>query len=122
MNSDNLNELREELRNSQLESLKGLATTLLETPLENDYNLILISGTKGNIQVKAKLGGSSVNIVPLLESLLETTMTILSEVPKEYQEKIFERDKLSLLKLLALNGIIFDKLSDLANINLDDEE
>lgn len=49
-------------------------------------------------------------------------MTILSEVPKEYQEKIFERDKLSLLKLLALNGIIFDKLSDLANINLDDEE
>lgn len=119
---DNLNELREELRNSQLESLKGLATTLLETPLENDYNLILISGTKENIQVEAKLGGSSVNIVPLLESLLETTMTILSEVPKEYQEKIFERDKLSLLKLLALNGIIFDKLSDLANINLDDEE
>lgn len=119
---DNLNELREVLRNSQLESLKELATTLLETPLENDYNLILISGTKGNIQVEAKLGGSSVNIVPLLESLLETTMTILSEVPKEYQEKIFERDKLSLLKLLALNGIIFDKLSDLANINLDDEE
>lgn len=119
---ENLNELREELRNSQLESLKGLATTLLEAPLENEYNLILISGTKENIQVEAKLGGSSVNIVPLLESLLETTMTILSEVPKEYQEKIFERDKLSLLKLLALNGIIFDKLSDLANINLDDEE
>lgn len=28
---DNLNELREELRNSQLESLKGLATTLLSS-------------------------------------------------------------------------------------------
>ena len=30
---DNLNELREELRNSQLESLKGLATTLLKQKL-----------------------------------------------------------------------------------------
>ena len=43
---DNLNELREVLRNSQLESLKELATTLLETPLENDYNLILIKWYK----------------------------------------------------------------------------
>ena len=119
MNNHNLNELREELRNSQLESLKGLATTLLEAPLENDYNLILISGTKGNIQVEAKLGGSSVNIVPLLESLLETTMTILSDVPKEYLEKSFEQNKLLLLKLLALNGLIFEQLSEFVN---DDEE
>ena len=88
---DSLNELREGLRNSQLESLKGLATTLLEAPLENEYNLILISGTNKNFQVEAKVGGSSINISPLLESLLETTMTILSEVPKEYQKKIFER-------------------------------
>ena len=118
--NNNLNELREELRNSQLESLKGLATTLLEAPLENDYNLILISGTNGNFQVEAKVGGSSLNISPLLESLLETAMTILSEVPKEYQEKIFERDRLSLLKLLALNGVIFEQLSEIANI--DDEK
>ena len=54
---DNLNELREELRNSQLESLKGLATTLLDAPLEDNYNLILISETKGNVQVNAQLGG-----------------------------------------------------------------
>lgn len=119
---DNLNELREELRNSQLESLKGLATTLLEAPLENDYNLILISGTNGNFQVEAKLGGSSINIIPLLDSLLDTTHGILSDVPKEYLEKSFEQNKLLLLKLLALNGIIFEQLSDLANINLDDEE
>lgn len=117
--NNNLNELREELRNSQLESLKGLATTLLEAPLENDYNLILISGTNGNFQVEAKLGGSSINIRPLLETLLETTMTILSDVPKEYLEKIFERDRLSLLKLLALNGVIFEQLSEFVN---DDEE
>lgn len=116
---NNLNELREELRNSQLESLKGLATTLLEAPLENEYNIILISGTNGNFQVEAKVGGSSINISPLLESLLETTMTILSEVPKEYQKKIFERDRLSLLKLLALNGVIFEQLSEFVN---DDEE
>lgn len=112
---DNLNELREVLRNSQLESLKGLATTLLETPLENDYNLILISGTKGNIQVEAKLGGSSVNIVPLLDSLLDTTHGILSDVPKEYLEKSFEQNKLLLLKLLALNGVIFEQLSEFVN-------
>lgn len=112
---DNLNELREGLRNSQLESLKGLATTLLEAPLENDYNLILISGTKGEFQVEAKLGGSSVNIIPLLDSLLETTLNILSKVPKEYLEKDFEQNKLLLLKLLALNGVIFEKLSEFAN-------
>lgn len=112
---DNLNELREELRNSQLESLKGLATTLLEAPLENDYNLILISGTKGDVQVEAKLGGSSINIIPLLDSLLETTHKILSEVPKEYLEKSFEQNKLLLLKLLALNGVIFEELSEFVN-------
>ena len=119
MNRNNLNELREELRNSQLESLKGLATTLLEAPLENDYNLILISGTKGNFQVEAKLGGSSINIIPLLDSLLETTHRILHEVPKEYLEKSFEQNKLLLLKLLALNGVIFEQLSEFVN---DDEE
>jgi hypothetical protein len=112
---DNLNELREDLRNSQLESLKGLATTLLEAPLENDYNLILISGTKGDVQVEAKLGGSSINIIPLLDSLLETTHKILSEVPKEYLEKSFEQNKLLLLKLLALNGVIFEELSEFVN-------
>lgn len=112
---DNLNELREDLRNSQLESLKGLATTLLEAPLENDYNLILISGTKGDVQVEAKLGGSSINIIPLLDSLLETTHKILSEVPKEYLEKSFEQNKLLLLKLLALNGVIFEQLSEFVN-------
>lgn len=119
MNRNNLNELREELRNSQLESLKGLATTLLEAPLENEYNLILISGTNGNFQVEAKVGGSSNNISPLLETLLETTMTILSDVPKEYLEKSFEQNKLLLLKLLALNGVIFEQLSEFVN---DDEE
>ena len=119
MNRNNLNELREELRNSQLESLKGLATTLLEAPLENDYNLILISGTNGNFRVEAKLGGSSINIIPLLETLLETTMTILSDVPKEYLEKSFEQNKLLLLKLLALNGVIFEQQSEFVN---DDEE
>lgn len=119
MNNHNLNELREELRNSQLESLKGLATTLLEAPLENEYNLILISGTNGNFQVEAKIGGSSNNISPLLETLLETTMTILSDVPKEYLEKSFEQNKLLLLKLLALNGVIFEQLSEFVN---DDEE
>lgn len=113
--NNNLNELREELRNSQLESLKGLATTLLEAPLENDYNLILISGTKGDVQVEAKLGGSSINIIPLLDSLLETTHKILSEVPKEYLEKSFEQNKLLLLKLLALNGVIFEELSEFVN-------
>lgn len=112
---DNLNELREGLRNSQLESLKGLATTLLKAPLENDYNLILISGTKGDVQVEAKLGGSSINIIPLLDSLLETTHKILSEVPKEYLEKSFEQNKLLLLKLLALNGVIFEELSEFVN-------
>ena len=112
---DNLNELREGLRNSQLESLKELATTLLEAPLENDYNLILISGTKGDVQVEAKLGGSSINIIPLLDSLLETTHKILSEVPKEYLEKSFEQNKLLLLKLLALNGVIFEQLSEFVN-------
>ena len=120
MNNHNLNELREELRNSQLESLKGLATTLLEAPLEDDYNIILISGTKGNFRVEAQLGGSSLNIIPLLDSLLDTTKNILSEVPKEYLEKIFEQDKLMLLKLLALNGVIFEQLSEIANI--DDEK
>lgn len=119
---DNLNELREGLRNSQLESLKELATTLLEAPLENDYSLILISGTNENFQVDAKIGGSSVSIIPLLDSLLGTTLNILSDVPKEYLEKVFEENKLLLLKLLALNGLVFEKLSDLANINIDDEE
>lgn len=117
---DNLNELREGLRNSQLESLKGLATTLLEAPLENDYNLILISGTKGEFQVEAKLGGSSVNIIPLLDSLLDTTHNILSDVPKEYLKKAFEENELLLFKLLALNAIIFKQLSEF--INLNDEE
>lgn len=112
---DNLNELREELRNSQLESLKGLATTLLEAPLEDNYNLILISETKGNVQVNAQLGGSSLNIIPLLDSLLDTTHRILSEVPKEYLEKSFEQNKLLLLKLLALNGVIFEQLSEFVN-------
>ena len=114
---DNLNELREELRNSQLESLKGLATTLLEAPLENDYNLILISGTKGEFQVEAKLGGSSVNIIPLLDSLLDTTHNILSDVPKEYLQKAFEQNGLLLFKLLALNAIIFEQLSEFINLN-----
>lgn len=114
---DNLNELREELRNSQLESLKGLATTLLEAPLENDYNLILISGTKGEFQVEAKLGGSSVNIIPLLDSLLDTTHNILSNVPKEYLQKAFEQNELLLFKLLALNAIIFEQLSEFINLN-----
>lgn len=112
---DNLNELREGLRNSQLESLKGLATTLLDAPLEDDYNLILISGTNGNFRVEAKLGGSSTNIIPLLDSLLDTTHNILSEVPKEYLEKAFEENKLLLLKLLALNGVIFEQLSEFTN-------
>lgn len=114
---DNLNELREELRNSQLESLKGLATTLLEAPLENDYNLILISGTKGEFQVEAKLGGSSINIIPLLDSLLDTTHNILSDVPKEYLQKAFEQNELLLFKLLALNAIIFEQLSEFINLN-----
>lgn len=114
---DNLNELREGLRNSQLESLKGLATTLLEAPLENDYNLILISGTKGEFQVEAKLGGSSINIIPLLDSLLDTTHNILSDVPKEYLQKAFEQNELLLFKLLALNAIIFEQLSEFINLN-----
>ena len=117
---DNLNELREGLRNSQLESLKGLATTLLEAPLENDYNLILISGTKGEFQVEAKLGGSSINIMPLLDSLLDTTHNILSDVPKEYLQKAIEQNELLLFKLLALNAVIFEQLSEF--INLNDEE
>lgn len=117
---DNLNELREELRNSQLESLKGLATTLLEAPLKDDYNLILISGTKGEFQVEAKLGGSSINIMPLLDSLLDTTHNILSDVPKEYLQKAFQQNELLLFKLLALNAVIFEQLSEF--INLNDEE
>ena len=117
---DNLNELREGLRNSQLESLKGLATTLLDAPLENDYNLILISGTKGEFQVETKIGGSSINIIPLLDSLLDTTHNILSDVPKEYLEKAFKQNGLLLFKLLALNGVIFEQLSEF--VNIDDEE
>ena len=117
---DNLNELREGLRNSQLESLKELATTLLEAPLENDYSLILISGTNENFQVDAKIGGNPVNVIPLLDSLLGTTLNILSDVPREYLEEVFEENKLLLLKLLALNAFIFEELSEF--VNLDDEE
>ena len=121
MNSNNLNELREELRNSQLESLKGLATTLLEAPLENDYNLILISGTKENVRVEAKTGGGVLNVISLVDSLLDTTHNILSEVPKEYLGEAFKHNKLLLLKILALNGAIFEKLSEITDATTDEE-
>lgn len=117
---DNLNELREDLRNSQLESLKGLATTLLNSPLENDYSMILISGVKENVRVEAKIGGGVLDVIPLLDSLLDTTHNILSDVPKEYLKKAFEQNELLLFKLLALNAVIFEQLSEF--VNIDDEE
>ena len=82
--------------------------------------MILISGSKENVQVEAKLGGSSLNMIPLLDSLMETTLKILSEVPKEHMGEAFNENKLLLLKLLVLNGSIFKKLSEFAKI--DDEE
>lgn len=117
---DNFNELREDLRNSQLESLKELATTLLNAPLEDNYNLILISGSKENVQVEAKIGGGVLDVIPLIDSLLETTHKILSEVPKEYLGEAFKHNKHLLHKNLTSIRAIVKELADVTN--LDEEE
>ena len=113
---DNLNELREGLRNSQLASLKELATTLLEAPLENNYSMILISGTKENIQVETKIGGGVLDIVPLIESLLETTHKIVSEVPKEYLVQAYKQDKRLLHNNLVSIRAITKELADVSKL------
>lgn len=113
---DNLNELREDLRNSQLESLKGLATTLLEAPLENDYSMILISGVKENVRVEAKIGGGVLDVIPLIDSLLDTTHKILSEVPKEYLGEAFKDNKHLLHKNLVSIRAITKELADIAKL------
>lgn len=111
---DNLNELREELRNSQLESLKELATTLLNSPLENDYSMILISGTKENVHVEAKIGGGVLDVIPLIDSLLDTTHKILSEVPKEYLAEAFKHNKHLLHNNLVSIRAITKELADVS--------
>lgn len=113
---DNLNELREGLRNSQLESLKELATTLLKAPLEKNYSMILISGTKENIQVETKIGGDVLDIVPLIESLLEATHKIVSEVPKEYLRVAYKQDKRLLHENLVAIRAITKELADVAKL------
>ena len=113
---DNLNELREGLRNSQLASLKELATTLLKAPLENNYSMILISGTKENIHIETKIGGDVLDIVPLIESLLETTHKIVSEVPKEYLVEAFKQDRRLLHKNLVSIRAITKELADVAKL------
>lgn len=117
---NNPNELREDLRNSQLASLKELATTLLNSPLENDYSMILISGTKDNVRVEAKIGGGVLDVIPLIDSLLGTTHKILSEVPKEYFGEAFKHNKHLLYKNLTSIRAIVKELEDVTN--LDEEE
>lgn len=113
---DNLNELREGLRNSQLASLKELATTLLEAPLENDYSMILISGTKENVHVEAKIGGGVLDVIPLIDSLLDTTHKIVSEVPKEYLAEAFKHNKHLLHNNLVSIRAIPKELADVSKL------
>lgn len=72
------NESIEMLRNKQLETLKDVATEILNAPLEENHSLIIINGKEEGAETSVLIGGGSKDLLGIVQTLLQTTDRIVS--------------------------------------------
>ena len=90
------NESIEMLRNKQLETLKDVATEILNAPLEENHSLIIINGKEEGAET----------------SVLQTTDRIVSGLPSELKQELFENNPIEVFGLLMMNRSVFHELSE----------
>lgn len=106
------NESIEMLRNKQLETLKDVATEILNAPLEENHSLIIINGKEEGAETSVLFGGESKDLLKIVQSLLETTDRIVSGLPSELKKELFESNPIEVFGLLLMNRSVFQELSE----------
>ena len=107
-----INESREELRNKQLETLKDVAVEILNAPLEEDHSLVIINGKEEGAETSVLFGGESKDLLGILQSLLQTADRIVSGLPSELKQELFESNPIEVFGLLMMNRSVFKELSE----------
>lgn len=106
------NESIEMLRNKQLETLKDVATEILNAPLEENHSLIIINGKEEGAETSVLISGGSKDLLGIVQTLLQTTDRIVSGLPSELKQELFENNPIEVFGLLMMNRSVFHELSE----------
>lgn len=106
------NESIEMLRNKQLETLKDVATEILNAPLEENHSLIIINGKEEGAETSVLIGGGSKDLLGIVQTLLQTTDRIVSGLPSGLKKELFENNPIEVFGLLLMNRSVFEELSE----------